>query len=280
MATGFQKLMNSVDKRTVAFPGWLCRCRCLCCRAPPAESGPLRYAGYSAGGEGGGEGAGGGDDGHVPLIVPLAEFVGTFFLVFTASMAQEPIAVGGVLMALVYALDHVCGADFNPAVTVAVALRLGRLAKDRGKIVVIVLAQMGGGFAAAFLAHVVSGTVNYPSPSGPRGSDGAVFFEALWTSALVLTVLTVMTEVSDAEEEAEMADAAAMYARAGHSKSYHGLAIGLVVTGGIYSATVGGAGSGGVFNPALGVPVVVVNAFLSGKDIVPAWLCAWGIAAR
>ena len=270
LATGFAKLMNAVDKRTVAFPGWLCRCRCCCCREAAAGV-PLRYTGYDA--SGGGDAAAV-DDGHVPLIVPLAEFVGTFFLVFTASMAQEPLAVGGVLLALVYALDHVCGADFNPAVTLAVALRLGRLLKDRGKIAVIVLAQMGGGFAAAFLAYVVAGTVNYPSPSGRRGSDGAVFFEGLWTAALVLTVLTVMTEVADADEEAEMADVAAMYTRSGHSKSYHGIAIGLVVAAGVYSAGEGGAGSGGVFNPAIGVPVVVVNSFLAGKDIVPAWICA------
>jgi aquaporin Z len=277
LATGFQKLMNAVDKRTVAFPGWLCRCRCLCCREPSGGGGgganpnQLRYAGYDVGAAA----APAEDDGHVPLIVPLAEFVGTFFLVFTASMAQEPLAVGGVLLALIYTLDHVCGADFNPAVTLAVALRLGRLFKDRGKIAVIVLAQMGGGFAAAFLAYVVAGEVKYPSPSGKRGSDGAVFFEAVWTAALVLTVLTVMTEVTDAEEEAEMADAAAMYTRSGHSKSYHGIATGLVLTAGILSATEGGAGGGGVFNPAVGVPVVVVNSFLAGRDIVPAWICAW-----
>ena len=279
LATAFAKLMNAVDKRTVAFPGWLCRCRCLCCREPAAGGGgggALRYAGYDAAYVAAGDAAApAGDDGHVPLIVPLAEFVGTFFLVFTSSMAQEPLAVGGVLLALVYTLDHVCGADFNPAVTLAVALRLGRLLKDRGKIAVIVLAQMGGGFAAAFLAYVVSQAVNYPSPSGARGSDGAVFFEGLWTAALVLTVLTVMTEVSDAEEEAEMADAAAMYTRSGHSKSYHGIATGLVLTAGILSATEGGAGGGGVFNPAVGVPVVVVNSFLAGRDIVPAWICAW-----
>ena len=277
LATGFQKLMNAVDKRTVAFPGWLCRCRCCCCREAGGGGGggapPVRYTGYEM--DGGAAAAAAADDGHVPLIVPLAEFVGTFFLVFTAAMAQEPLAVGGVLLALVYTLDHVCGADFNPAVTLAVALRLGRLLRDRGKIAVIVLAQMGGGFAAAFLAYVVAGTVNYPSPSGARGSNGAVFFEGVWTAALVLTVCTVMTEVTDAEEEAEMADAAAMYTRSGHSKSYHGIAIGLVVTAGIFSATSGGAGSGGVFNPAIGVPVVVVNSFLAGKDIVPAWICEW-----
>ena len=72
-----------------------------------------------------------------------------------------------------------------------------------------------------------------------------------------------------------MADAAAMYTRSGHSKSYHGIATGLVLTAGILSATEGGAGGGGVFNPAVGVPVVVVNSFLAGRDIVPAWICAW-----
>src|SRR2546421_5216203 len=63
----------------------------------------------------------------------LVEFIGTFFLVFTIGMAVinvpddllhfAPIAIGAVLMVMIYAGGHISGAHFNPAVTLAVWLR-------------------------------------------------------------------------------------------------------------------------------------------------------------
>jgi len=63
------------------------------------------------------------------------EFLGMFIFVFTVGMATNkagagvlaPIAIGSVLMVMVFAGGHVSGGHFNPAVSTAVLLR-GRMA--------------------------------------------------------------------------------------------------------------------------------------------------------
>ena len=131
--------------------------------------------------------------------------------------------------------------------TLGVAIRMGRLFKDRGRILTVFLAQFGGAFAAAITTFLLNGGrggsgVQFPAPNGSAGAVGAVFFEATWTAFLVYTVCAVMTDVQDKEQTA--------VSRRGHSRSYHGLAIGFVVVAGIFCAGQSGAGSGGVFNPA------------------------------
>jgi aquaporin Z len=64
----------------------------------------------------------------------LVEFIGTFFLVFTVGTCVvnpdagviAPLAIGSVLMVMVYAGGHISGGHYNPAVTTAVAIR-GRM---------------------------------------------------------------------------------------------------------------------------------------------------------
>ena len=53
----------------------------------------------------------------------VTEFIGTFFLVLTALLSGYPVAVGAVLMAMVYMGGHISGAHYNPAVSLAVMLR-------------------------------------------------------------------------------------------------------------------------------------------------------------
>jgi len=61
------------------------------------------------------------------------EFIGTFFLMFTVGMATAtagafaPLAIGSVLMVMVFAGAHISGGHYNPAVSTAVLLR-GKLA--------------------------------------------------------------------------------------------------------------------------------------------------------
>jgi aquaporin Z len=61
----------------------------------------------------------------------LAEFIGTFFLVLTVGCTGiaagagviPPLAIGSVLMVMIYAGGSISGAHYNPAVTLGVFLR-------------------------------------------------------------------------------------------------------------------------------------------------------------
>lgn len=209
---------------------------------------------------------------ELPAVVPLTECVGTFFIVLTASLTSQnalaaPLAVGAMLLGMVYMGDHVCGADFNPAVTLGVALRFGTPAAEWWKVAVTIIAQFLGAVGAAFAAYGIKGAVSLPvSPAAAAdGLYGMVGFEAVWTALLVYVACAVMTPVSSDEDPSRE--------RAGHSRSYQGLALGFVVTGGIYAGgSSGGAGSGGVFNPALGSAIVMVQSTLGGGDASTLWV--------
>ncbi|HTG43540.1 MAG TPA: aquaporin, partial [Verrucomicrobiae bacterium] len=61
----------------------------------------------------------------------IVEFIGTFFLVFTVGNTVinggagviPPLAIGSMLMVMIFAGGHISGGHFNPAVTLAVWLR-------------------------------------------------------------------------------------------------------------------------------------------------------------
>src|SRR5215831_13598966 len=82
------------------------------------------------------------------------EFIGTFFLVFTVGSTGiaagpgviAPVAIGSVLMVMIYAGGHVSGGHYNPAVTLGVFLRGRFPARD---VVPYFVAQLAGAGAAA-----------------------------------------------------------------------------------------------------------------------------------
>jgi aquaporin Z len=95
----------------------------------------------------------------------LVEFIGTFFLVFTVGMCVikpdvgnfAPLAIGSVLMAMVYAGGHISGGHCNPAVTLAVWLR-GKFAS----------ADVPGYMVSQFLTAVVAALAAlYPKGNPP-----------------------------------------------------------------------------------------------------------------
>ncbi len=177
----------------------------------------------------------------------LTEFIGTFFLVFTIGMCvmepgaglMAPLAIGSVLMVMVYAGGHISGAHYNPAVSLGVFMRGKLNSKD---LIMYWVAQFIG---AAVAALVVSYFQVGPSPT-PITHDVAksLLVEFLFTFALVYIVLNVAT----ADETA--------------GNSYFGLAIGFVVVAGAYAV---GAISGGAFNPAvaLGISMLGLSSFSS-----------------
>lgn len=179
----------------------------------------------------------------------LAEFIGTFFLVFTVGNAVlggldplvQPLAIGSSLMIMIFAGGHISGAHFNPAVTLAVFLRGKCDAKDVGP-------YMGSQIAAAALAAYLAMFLWDKPPAEPGAMDvtKALLVEFLFTFALAYVVLNVAT-----------ADGTA-------GNSFYGLAIGFTVVVGAY--TVGGI-SGGAFNPAVAVGISLMK--------ISAWANFW-----
>jgi aquaporin Z len=163
------------------------------------------------------------------------EFIGTFFLVFTLGMTVvepgagplAPLAIGSVLMVMVYAGKHISGGHYNPAVTFAMALRKRCSLADA---VAYVLVQV-------VAALVAASAVRYLKPDlalVPLVHDVApsLLAEFLFTLALCFVFLATMT------------------AKATEGNAYFGLAIGGTVMVGGYSVQ---NVSGGAFNPAVAV---------------------------
>ncbi|HEV2320641.1 MAG TPA: aquaporin [Verrucomicrobiae bacterium] len=171
----------------------------------------------------------------------LTEFIGTFFLVLTVGMtviapgagALAPLAIGSALMIMVYAGGHVSGGHYNPAVTLAVWLR-GRC--GTGDVVPYWCAQVAGSVAAAILALALKG--NPIVSSMDLAVLPALIAEFVGTFALAYVVLNVATAKSTA------------------GNSFYGLAIGFTIM--TMAFALGGI-SGGAFNPAVAIGIVVMH---------------------
>jgi aquaporin Z len=171
----------------------------------------------------------------------IIEFIGTFFLVLTVGMvviepgagAMAPLAIGTALMVMVYAGGHISGGHYNPAVSLAVMLRGKATATE---MIGYWVAQILAGAAAAAIVGVLKHNAVVTAIAPPVGD--ALLAEFLFTFALAYVVLNVATT------------------RGTEGNSYYGLAIGFTVLVGAYS--VGGI-SGGAFNPAVAVGLVVMG---------------------
>jgi aquaporin Z len=178
----------------------------------------------------------------------FTELLGTFFLVFTIACTAlgkaplAPLAIGAVLIGLIYAGGHVSGAHYNPAVTLAVLVR-GKI--NMTDAACYWIAQFGGGVLGAMAARLV---VNAPpgTPLAPSGKavSPALLAEALFTFAISYVVLNVATS------------------RDHPDNNFYGLAIGFTVTAGAFA--VGGI-SGAVFNPAVALGGSSIGLFAMAK---------------
>ena len=165
----------------------------------------------------------------------ITEFIGTFFLVFTIALTGDPVAIGCMLMVMVYMGGHISGAHYNPAVTLAVLIR-GRIKTNEALVYMAV--QFAGAAAAALLVGYFKEQPAAASQSIDQTK--ALIAEILGTFALAYVVLNVAT------------------AKANSGNSYFGLAIGFTV---LAMAFTFGEYSGGAFNPAVALGASVMKAF-------------------
>lgn len=180
----------------------------------------------------------------------VVELIGTFFLVLTIGLvviepgagAFAPLAIGSILMVMIYAGGHISGGHYNPAVTLSVWMR-GRCSGN--DVPGYMISQFTGGIIAAFAVFLIKGdvlveaTVLSPIPS--------LLAEFLFTFALCFVVLNVATSKNTS------------------GNSYFGLAIGFTVLVGAYAV---GSISGGAFNPAVAVGIITMGLI----DISSIWI--------
>lgn len=173
----------------------------------------------------------------------FVEFIGTFFLVFTVGSAVlladsgviSALSIGFILMVMVYAGGHISGGHYNPAVSLAVAIRGGLPFKNLFPYWIF---QIFGGVLAAWLISFF-----VMEPVLLSGCDYTfvqlIVGEFLFTFALCYVVLqTATTEYLE-------------------GNSFYGLAIGSTVTVGIFA--VGGIFCFAAFNPAVAVGLGILH---------------------
>ena len=173
----------------------------------------------------------------------IAEFIGTFFLVFTVGNTVihggegiiAPLAIGSMLMVMIFATGHISGGHLNPAVTLAVWIR-GKI--TTADVPGYMIGQIAGGLVAAFLVLFMKGHPAVTPMAFPGGPLVPLIAEFLGTFALAFVVLNVAT------------------AKANASNSFYGLAIGFTVVAAAFSL---GGYSGGAFNPAVAVGITAMG---------------------
>ena len=170
------------------------------------------------------------------------EFIGTLFLVMAIALTGNPLAIGMMLMAMVYIGGHISGAHYNPAVTLAVWIR-GKLKSS--KIFGYVISQVLGALAAAYIFYILSGKTFLPSPGNGISVLHSILVEILFTFILCSVILVVATS--------KKLDGNHVY----------GLAIGFALAAGAYA---GGNISGGVYNPAVALGPMILKLFVEGYN--------------
>lgn len=173
----------------------------------------------------------------------LMEFIGTMFLVLAIGFSQNPLAIGLMLMVMVYMGGHISGGHYNPAITLAVFMR-GKIEKKL--LPGYMISQILGAFTAALIFYIVNSDSFYPAPAAGFALWKTILLELIFTFALCSVVLAVATS-----EKME-------------GNYIYGLAIGLTVTASAFS--VGGI-TGGAFNPAVYLGPMLMDTFTGGSSI-------------
>jgi len=171
----------------------------------------------------------------------LAEFVGTYLLILTVGcnvLSQNPhwggVSIACVLMVSIYALGSASGANFNPAVSVALGLA-GKMDEGWKQVGAYCVVQVVGALCAAGTYSALFGATFNLGPTTNFAWWQAMLCELLYTFMLVFVVLNT-----------------AASKKLGGKNQFYGLAIGWVIVAGAYGP---GAVSGGCFNPAVAIAI-------------------------
>jgi len=172
----------------------------------------------------------------------VCEFWGTFVLVFTVGCcvmtsgppAYTALAIGSVLMAMIYATGPVSGGNLNPAVSFALGLS-GDM--KWFQVIRYWIAQILGGVSAGFLASVLCAPhFAHVAPVEPFSWTYSLLAEVVYTCMLCFVVLNCAASKRNNP--------------ASDGNQFFALAIGFVILAGGYA--VGGV-SGAAFNPAVAI---------------------------
>ena len=211
----------------------------------------------------------------------LAEFIGTFALVFIGAGASAVVgggagpdgigaiafAYGLTVMVFVFAYGSVSGAHLNPAVTFGV-LAVGAI--GIGEAVAYIVSQFVGGLAAALaLSTVLGGTAT--------GLGAPALAHGLVLGATSVTVTPAAGFAIEAVLAFFLVTAVLSTAVAGRAGNLAPLAIGMTVT---FNIIMGGALTGAAFNPARALgPMIVTGKLGDAWLYVLAPLVGAGVAA-
>jgi len=201
--------------------------------------------------------------GNNPYVSKFAcEFLGTGMLVCVVQLASSetgsfaPIAIGLILMNMIYCLGHISGAHFNPAVTVAILVRnIPQFPRhDTFNVFGYFISQYLGGIAGGFLAWSIGGhdtAYHWPhvqdGPNAPvRGAEIWYVFqgEFVFTFLLAFVVLNVATDQRISNNQ------------------FYGAAIGTTLMLAAFSV---GPVSGCIINPAVWVGTVCAASAAAGN---------------
>lgn len=186
----------------------------------------------------------------------IAEFVGTFFMIFfgcgSMVLAETnpayngsfvPVVWGGAVSIMIYAVGHISGAHFNPAVTLA----FWATKRFPGKrIAAYLLSQTAGAIVASLVFLFLFGTEHsYGSTKLSVFTGGGFLVEVILSFALMFVIMSVAT---DSRAVGELA----------------GIAIGSTVA---LCAFVGGPLTNASMNPARSIGPALLNG-----DFTHLWL--------
>jgi len=141
----------------------------------------------------------------------VAECLGAFVFVFAGCGAIAvgklettgiAIAFGLAIAVMIYALGHVSGAHFNPAVSIGFAV--GRHF-SWARVATYAIAQIAGAVAAAAALRLVLGDVPLGVTSPTVSAPAAVAIEAVFTGVLMVVITAVATDTRAVGEAAALA---------------------------------------------------------------------------